>query len=198
MISNEEFKEVLGELVNISFGHATATIADLFDNFATLHVPNVEVIPLQDINTYLAKQFNEKEIYITTQHFRGEFQGEISLTIEPESASKMNIVVGGNDNTEENEIKHNLLEIANILGVTCLSQLADMLETQTSFSPPSIEMRKQLIENVDDSPYSNVIIISTVLSFEELNIMGNLFILCNDAVLSWLVKAVEEFMENNL
>jgi chemotaxis protein CheY-P-specific phosphatase CheC len=32
-MTDQELKEVLGELINIAFGSATATIADLFDNF---------------------------------------------------------------------------------------------------------------------------------------------------------------------
>lgn len=195
---NDDFKEVLGELVNISFGHATAAIADLFDNFATLHVPKIEVLSLAEINSFMVGTFGEHELYVTTQQFRGEFQGEIAMVINPESAAKMNHVIGEDDNSDENELKQNLLEIANILGVTCLSQLAELLEAELSFSPPSIELSRQLIQDIKESPYNKIIIISTVLSFEELDIRGDLFIMCNDDMLTWLLNAVNEFIEKNM
>lgn len=85
---DEEHKEVLGELFNISFGSATAIIADLFDNFATLRVPGISVIPINGIETFVMDGMECQEIHLTTQQFKGNFEGEIIFTVGAKSAQR--------------------------------------------------------------------------------------------------------------
>lgn len=192
---DEDLKDVLGELINISFGSATAVIADLFDNFATLKIPVIDFIPLEDINETVMGNYKDN-IYVTAQQFKGKFQGEVVLIIDPESAKNMQAIVDDEDDADEDEIKQNILEISNILGSSCIGKLAELLVTDVAFSPPSIEFADHVIKDVENSPYNHVIIITTVLSFEELDINGNLVILFSDEMFTWLEKALNDFMEN--
>lgn len=191
----EEFKEVLGELINIAFGSATATIADLFDNFATLHVPDITLTALEEINEFVMGRFGDQKIYVTTQQFKGQFQGEIILAIDPQSAHNMQDIIGEGDE-DENSIQQSILEISNILGSSCIGRLAELLVTNVTFAPPSIDYDKMLIKDVNDSPYSQVIVISTVLEFKETEIIGKLFIMFSDEMFVWLEQALADFMEN--
>ena len=194
-MNEEDFKEVLGELINISFGSATATIADLFDNFATLRVPSINIIHLGEVNDLVMGDDNEQKIYITTQQFKGKFQGEIALVIDTESARNMHIIVDEEDGDDENAVQQSLLEISNILGSSCIGKLAELLVTNVTFAPPTVDYAKQLIKDIENSPYSKVIVISTILEFEELQIFGKLIILFSDEMFAWLEQALEDFMD---
>ncbi len=198
----EEHQEVLSELINIAFGSATATIADLFDNFATLHVPDISFIALEDLDEFICKDFNYQEIYTTTQQFKGQFQGETVFAIDQESAQNMQKSIFADDDTDQeeflsvDELKQSILEISNILSSSCIGKLAELLTTNVTFAPPSIEFSKNLMKPNRDKPYTQVIVISTVLDFKEMKILGKLFILFTDEMFTWLETALEDFMEN--
>ncbi len=193
---DEELQEVLGELINISFGSATATIADLFDNFATLHVPAISVIPLAEINRSVTGVFSDEKIYVTNQQFKGKFQGEVLLVLDPQSAQNLQIVLCEEEDITEDDLQQNLLEISNILCSACISKLSELLVTDVSFAPPIIDVAEQLIQNVNNSPYSHVVLVSTILAFEDAKINGRMFIMFSDEMFSWLEEALTDFMEN--
>lgn len=193
---DEELKEVFGELINIAFGSATASIADLFDNFATLHLPDITVTPLEEINTFIMGSFDGEKIYITTQQFKGQFQGEAVLVIDSQSARNMQALIGEEDEMDEEDLQESLLEIANILGSSCIGKLAELLSTDVTFASPAIDYNNLLVKDVANSPYKHVVIISTILEFKEIEILGKLFIMFTDEMFIWLEQALTEFMEN--
>lgn len=197
---NEELKEVLSELINIAFGSATATIADLFDSFATLRVPGIQVVPIADVKS-LVLEGTEEEIYITSQQFHGGFKGEIAFTLDSFSARKILEIVNdidGNTDYDENEteVRQSVLEIANILGSSCVGKLSELLESNVTFAPPSIEYTRQVLSRLDDASYSHIVVISTVLEFKEMKFMGRLFILFTDEMFQWLEKSLQDFLDN--
>jgi chemotaxis protein CheC len=198
-----EVKEVLSELINISFGSATAAIASLFDNFATLHIPGIKVVPVEQVEPFIMDKNESSPIYITTQHFKGNFEGEIIFVIETESARNMQSLiceVEGIDNEDasgDSETRQIVLEISNILGSSCIGKLVELLESEVAFAPPVIEYSGQLLIGLDKTQYKKIIIISTVLEFEEIKISGNLFIMFNNEMFLWLEKSLEAFLEDN-
>ncbi|MFT5698648.1 MAG: chemotaxis protein CheC [Desulforhopalus sp.] len=195
MIDDDQ-KEILTELINISFGSATATIADLFDNFATLEVPQLNVVDLGKINRFVMEKFDNNKVYLTTQQFNGTFHGEIIIVVDNKSAQNMQAIVDDEEDIDENETQQTILEVSNILGSSCIGKLAELLVTEVVFSPPTIEHTDNLIEDVQDSPYNKVIVISTVLVFNELNIQGDMIILISDEMFVWLEQALDDFVEN--
>lgn len=198
-----EIIEALEELINISYGSATAAIADLFDSFAKLRVPGIRVIPADEVETVVLGKNSPPDLYITTQMFRGSFEGEVLFVIDQQSARNMQDLIcrlegmcpdqGGDDT----ETRQSILEIANILGSSCIGKLAELLESMVSFSPPAIELSNRLLVGREDAGYSRVIIISTLLEFEEKQITGHLFILFNDEMFAWLEKSLAVFIEEN-
>lgn len=193
---NEDQKGVLGELINIAFGTATAIIADLFDSFATLRIPNIELIPISEINEVASREIETPEFYLTSQQIKGSFTGEIVLAVGGDSARNMQQIIGDDGDADDSGQQQNILEIANILGTSCMGKFAELLETEISFSPPSIELTDRIIKDLSDSPYSVVIVISTVLDFDDLDIQGNLMILFGEEMYAKLGDALDRFVEN--
>lgn len=201
---DSDIKDALEELINISYGSATAAIADLFNSFAQLRVPGIKVVSINELeDTVLGKNSHDHNLYITTQMFKGTFEGEILFVIDKQSASNMqNLICLLEDvflNKEENdtELLQSILEIANILGASCIGKLAELLNSVVSFSPPSVELDNQLLMGGEKAGYSKVIIISTLLEFEKEQITGHLFILFDDEMFVWLEKSLQTFIEDN-
>ncbi|WP_020590274.1 hypothetical protein [Desulfobacter curvatus] len=201
---DSDIKEALGELINISYGSATAAIADLFDSFAQLKVPGIQIISVGDVeHAVLGKINHEPDLYITTQMFKGTFEGEILFVIDKQSAYNIqNLIclleeVCTDQEEDDSETRQSILEIANILGASCIGKLAELLDSVVSFLPPSIELNNQLLMGREKAGYSKVLIISTVLEFEEEQITGHLFILFDDEMFVWLEKSLYAFIEEN-
>lgn len=195
MISSDQ-KEILGELINIAFGSATALIADLFDNFATLRIPLIDLISIDEINQVAKAGVGSDKFYTTTQQIKGSFQGEIVLVVGENSARNMQLVIGEEENSDEASLLQNILEIANILGSSCMGKLVELLDSEVGFSPPSIKHTDLVVQNISESPYTQVITISTVLEFKELNIKANMVIMFGDEMYIKLGEALDNFLEN--
>lgn len=200
---DDEMKEVLGELINISFGSAAAAIADLFDSFATLHVPNIKLMSLDEVKTDLFARADLGDIYISSQQFKGQFLGESCFIIDGDGARSIASLIDedGDDVAEEGypddcEVQENVLEIANILGTACVGKLSEMLSAEVTFNPPVIETVKQFLQGVKQEPYSQIIVIGTTLEFRDMQFTGRLLIMLNDKMFAWLDGALNSFLES--
>jgi chemotaxis protein CheC len=198
---DEQEIDALSELVNISFGSATAMIADIFDSFATLRVPDIKVIPLPDIESVIFKNSSSSDLYVTTQQFRGNFSGEVVFVMDRQSAENVHRVVY--DSTPESRdsgildhvSEQDILEISNILGSSCISKFVSLLNETVMFSPPNIELLDQLLIGLRNSSFSKVIVIGTILEFSEIKIYGKLFILFSDEMFSSIGEALKTFLK---
>lgn len=197
----EDLKDALEELINISFGSATAIIADLFDSFATLNVPNITILPMSEVETIVMEGSEYQEIYITGQQFKGSFGGEIVFAIDKQSAANMQgLICAANkfddgQALDDSKIEHSVLEISNILGSSCIGKLVELLKEDVIFSPPTIELTQQLLTGLDKTRFSQIIVIQTLLEFQDEMISGRLFIMFNNEMFSILKKSLETFLD---
>ncbi len=127
---------------------------------------------------------------------QGKFQGEVVLVVDDKSAQNMQSIIDDEEDIDESETQQTILEISNILGSSCIGKLAELLVTEVAFSPPTIEYTDHLIKNVQYAPYSQVIVVSTVLVFDELDIQGDMLIMISDEMFVWLEQALDDFVEN--
>lgn len=58
---NEEEKDCLQELMNISYGCATAAIADIINKEATLSIPSIKTVTTTEFKEYLKQKLTEKK-----------------------------------------------------------------------------------------------------------------------------------------
>ncbi|MBN2715245.1 MAG: response regulator [Deltaproteobacteria bacterium] len=196
-----ELIDALGELINISFGSATAMIADLFDSFATLKVPDIRVIPVPEIESVIFDTHASLDLYVTTQQFRGNFSGEVVFIIDRESAQNVHRVVyeAHDETAQSGEADYvsaqDILEISNILGSSCISKFVSLLKESVMFSPPNIEPLNQLLVGLKNSKFSKVIVIGTILEFKDISVYGKVFIMFSDEMFSSIEKALKTFLK---
>jgi chemotaxis protein CheC len=201
IILDEDERDCLQELMNIAYGSATAAITEIVDSFATLSIPKIEIIDSSDLEEHLSI-FTKKELsyFVSTQQFNGEMSGENLFIIDKPSSKEIASQYGlEEDEMDDEELSDIVLEITNILSSTTISQLSADMSIEISFSPPAIEMIKNLNDMNNDvlNQYEKVIVISTQLNFEEKNIKGELLILTTDSsilkIKEILNKILEEF-----
>lgn len=196
----EDEKDCLQELINVSYGTASASISEILNSFATLNIPQIKLIESFELKEYLISNNKSNEgQYIVSQLIHGSFSGENIFIIDEHSAISMTKVFNEEDEVSSEDVSDVVLEITNILSSATVGKLSELLEAKVSFQAPALDIIKSINEFDDKrvEEFSKVIIISTVLEFKELNICGELILLTKDESINRLrdelAKILEEF-----
>ncbi len=189
----EDEQDVLQELMNVAYGNATAVVAEMLDAFATLSIPNIKVMKIED----LLKEFHNlkgESYFFSTQAFAGEFSGESAFFIDAESAKNLSQHL---ELESEEDLDDAILELTNVLTSSLTTRLAQEMDTQVRFSLPSIsKIPLNEIENTRTfKQYDQVIVIDTQLNFKDQKINGEIFILTKDGSIEWLKNQLNAILE---
>lgn len=199
-ILNEDQQDCLQELINIAYGSGTAAISEILDAFATLSIPKINIIETKYLKEHLENQVQVgMPQYLATQLINGKFSSENLFIIDEDSSKNLAHEFGLEDEEleDQNEISDVILEITNILSSSTISKFAEEMEIEVSFSPPSVKLLNSLDEmdsNFIDK-YQQVIIISTILQFENQNIRGELLILTTDDTIEFIKELLDKILD---
>ena len=195
----EDERDCLQELMNVAYGSATAAITEILDAFATLSIPNINIINADELNHYLSSELDFKvEHIISLQQINGVICGENMFVIDKESAKNIAYKFGlEEDEVNDEEIIDVILEITNILSSSTISKLAEDMEANVSFSAPTIKKITSIdqLKNLFISKYKKVITISTELKFEDLDIKGELFIFTTDNSILFIKEKLNKMLD---
>jgi chemotaxis protein CheC len=198
-ILTEDERDCLQELMNVAYGSATAAITEILDAFAQLSIPKIQIIDADELKPYLSNELNlDVEHLVSFQQINGTLCGENMFVIDKESAKNIAYKFGLEDHeVNDEEIADVILEITNILSSSTISKLAEDIDTNVSFSAPTIRTITSMdqLKNLFISKYQKVIIISTQLKFEDLNINAELFILTTDNSILYIKEKLNKILD---
>ena len=195
----EDEKDCLQELMNVAYGSATAAISEILDAFAKLSIPKIQIINASDLKNYLSDELKLNEEYLVSlQQINGILSGENMYVIDKQSAKNISHKFGLEDEeiTDE-EIYDIVLEITNILSSSTIGKLAKDIEASVSFSAPTIVNLTSFnqLNNLFINKYEKVIIISTQLRFEDLNINAELLIFTTDNSILYIKEKINKILD---
>ena len=195
----EDEKDCLQELMNVAYGSATAAITEILDAFAKLSIPKIQIINASELKTYLSNELNlEVEHLVSLQQINGTLCGENMFVIDKQSAKNIAYKFGlEEDEVNDEEIADVVLEITNILSSSTISKLAEDIDTNVSFSAPTIKTLTSIdqLKNLFISKSEKVIIISTQLKFEDLDINAELFIFTTDNSILYIKEKLNKILD---
>jgi chemotaxis protein CheC len=204
IISDDEL-EILQEIMNISFGKATADLAQLIDIYVNLSVPYVKIIDTGALEEYIREEIRGfEDISTVEQKFWGEFKGS-ALLIFPSGTGKELITlltgedvdVFASDPIDELE-RGTLMEVGNILIGACVGKIAEMLNDSLTYSPPIVyigDTSKEALPKALLDSYDLTIVLKTSFSFDKKDVVGFLFMVTSQDSLIWLKKSLNDFLE---
>ncbi|WP_419766383.1 MAG: chemotaxis protein CheX [Arcobacter sp.] len=196
---NEDQKDCLQELMNISYGSATAAIADIIEKFAKLSIPKIATLSSENFKDYVKNKVDEYHVcYLVSQSIDGKLSGENLFLVDDKSLKNLALEFGLSEiEIDEDELKDVVLEITNIISSTTSSKLAELIETDILFAPPHVEIidSAQDLEDYYKVEYNHIIIISTLIEFEEQNINSELVIMLKDDSITYLRDALDKVMD---
>lgn len=195
---NEDQLDALREFMNVALGAATANVASLLNAFATMHVPSIGICTSEELIPKIQEEIDSSsKYYVMKQLFTGKFGGECMFIMQDRSARNLGNYLYDTKNPSDDDIRDAVIELTNILSSTIISRLTQELGTQVQFFVPSSEFvdSKDIIKYEDIKQYSQIIIISTVLDFQDQKIDGYIFILTKDEAVESLKKLIDEKLE---
>lgn len=197
-LSDDE-KDCLQELMNVAYGSATAAISEILDAFAKLSIPKIQIINASDLKTYLSDELKlNEEHLVSLQQINGILSGENMFVIDKQSAKNISHKFGLEDDEINNEEIYDIvLEITNILSSSTIGKLAEDIEASVSFSAPTIVNLTSVnqLNNLFINKYEKVIIISTQLRFEDLNINAELLIFTTDNSILYIKEKINKILD---
>lgn len=193
---NEDQRDCLQEIINISYGKATARIATILDAFATMRVPSVQLLSNDELVQLIKIACkNKRELFFSIQLFKGEFDGECIFMLDSDSAD--NLLNHLKDDEESDNIEDTVIEITNLVTSALITELASKLHTEVFIDEPHLERI-----NSDSShqfsficKYDRIILINTEMAFEDEKIYGEAFILTHEKSFNWLRDALDRAID---
>ena len=137
----EDERDVLGETVNIAMGKAGAALAEAFEGFVNLRVPEIRAVSAADLRatrTRLEKTY--ERISVLEQEFFGELAGRIAVVYGPASYAALRQLLGFDDRDGDGQRQREelLLELGNALASTCVNEIGTLLEMRTGLRAPRV------------------------------------------------------------
>jgi len=194
---NEDEVDFLQELLNVAFGSATAVVSDMLETFATLHIPQIEVVDTENLQDYINNNFDKtNQYFVFSQQFRGDFEGEAVFISDLDSLKNLYLSLNSK-NEEIEDIIESTGELINVVNSATIKNIATQLEKDVFFSKPSIKsvISSEIISNTNLSNYQTIIIVSTVLDFRDENFQGTLYILLKPKTVQLIKDSAELFFE---
>lgn len=203
---NEDRRDALQEIINISFGRSVASLAQLLGVFIQLSIPDVRVVqPSQVLDFLVSNMEGEDRVSLVQQAFRGQFFGEALLALPHRSGKSLIAMLQEGGFAPEMEMDQlemeALLEIGNIVMGACLGQLAHLLHTTLAFNPPQVsveQLNSERFRSTIADREGRVLLIQTNFRVKEREVVGFLFIFFHEDGLDWVFRSVDQFLNGCL
>ena len=141
----EDQRDCLQEIVNVAMGQAGESLACLLEIFVQLGVPRINLVASEDITPQLKQMIGEQDNKVTAVRqafFRNkgklDIQGEALLVFSDSSLSELAELMSYEEEESVNAELELLLDVSNILNGACLTGIAEQLESDFGYAPPSL------------------------------------------------------------
>ncbi len=134
-------RDALGELVNIGFGRAAASLSSMVHQRVLLNTPDVSVHPLQELREHL--KFTRPEVATVHQIFSGYMNGDAMLMIDTDGASTLiNLLADETPQSQQLTAsdREALMEVGNILLNAFVGSFGNLLNVRVTFAVPRLRV----------------------------------------------------------
>lgn len=132
---NEEQRDALQELMNISMGQAANALARLIETRIRLSIPKIVAATPSEFAALLVQ---DESNWFTRQSFMGTVNGEAITVLTKEGSEALANAMGYELPLSIVSSKELVLELANILAGACLTGFAEQLDLAAKLNMPTL------------------------------------------------------------
>lgn len=134
----EDHMEALQEVFNLGMGQAGSALGQLLDTYVTLTVPDIRFIDSSQLCGLFREQIGvNRAVSAVRQGFYCHMQGEVLMIFELANCHHL-VEMMDYDEGDPWAERELLLDVSNILAGACLNCVAAQLQTEFSFSSPTL------------------------------------------------------------
>ena len=174
--------DIVREVINIGIGDAAAALSELVHDRVTIELPEVHIVESKKAPEFLKKELTSLGVYIS-QKFTGAINGKTLLFYTKESCQSIIKTVLKKDSISSaltDTAISTLQEIGNILMVSCISTIGDIIEDKIFFEIPdvTIEISEGYLGKIinDLNEMDKTIIIRNQMMVKKQKIQGYIFL----------------------
>ena len=132
---DEEQRDALHELLNISMGQAANSLAQLIETKIDISIPKITSVTPTQLYTLL---FETQNAFYTRQSFLGDVHGEVMSVLSQSGLNEVASLMEYDAPLSKEDIQEIILELSNILAGACLAGLSEQLELSTNLNMPTL------------------------------------------------------------
>ncbi len=200
----EDQRDCLQEIVNVAMGQAGDSLARLLEVFVTLSVPKIKTLRPNEVRDALQSFVDAEFVSAIRQSFHDSqgqkgLRGE-ALVVFGDSSFRELAELLAYDDEELSEVLEQelLLDIANVLNGACLNGIAEQLEEELIYSPPSILGQRVPVEKLfqhDQMKWEMALSVEINYKLENRSFNSDLLLLLPDTAIDYLARKLDEFLE---
>lgn len=141
-------QDAFSEVINIGIGRAGSMLSDLVTQRINLHVPNIRVCSLAELDDLLSANGEMLDTAIF-QDFQGNVNGRAILGFPRESGLKLAQILAGLDDVPDEldvDLSGILVEVGNIVMNGVLGSIANLFESSLDYSVPELSGTEGVLE----------------------------------------------------
>ena len=197
-MNEERSIDIIREVINIGIGDAAAALSELVKSQVTITIPDIRIMRTSDVPGYIEKEMGTLGVYIS-QDFHGLIKGKTLLFYTKDcSISLLGRLYGVPVRTESlTEVGiATLQEVGNIIMVSCISTISDMIEGNIRFTIPHVTVEVSngyfynLVEGLEE--LDRAIVVKNEIGIKGENISGYLFVLIGFDDFELVIKRLDK------
>ena len=198
-VLTEEHYEVLREVMNIGMGQAGDKLARFLGVFIRLSIPRVRLVAAEELHKYLVELVgNTTEVTGVRQAFFTHWYGEAITIFDQAGRKDLAKLMRYPDNLDEEAESELFLDVSNLLTGACINGVAEQLDVELNYSPPSILSKNVFIEELfasSNMSWSHALLTEVNFSMEEYHFKSHLLVMMTTESIITLSKDLEKFIE---
>lgn len=194
VVLNEDTRDCLQEISNVAMGQAGDHLARLLDSFVVLSIPHVAILSPSEI-AMAVKTIDDKSVSGVCQGFiGGGISGEVMLLFNDtcfDDLAKLMNYSQALDQAAEREL---LVDASNILAGALLRGIAEQLDIEFSFGPPTILGQHQELDKLLVSKnlrWKNALVIEVNYQIEGYSFQCDLLMVIAESSMAHLFKKLD-------
>ncbi|MEC8418813.1 MAG: chemotaxis protein CheX [Pseudomonadota bacterium] len=132
---DEEQRDALQELLNISMGQAANSLAQLIETKIDISIPKISAVTPTELYSLL---FETQNALYTRQSFLGDIHGEVMSVLSRRGLVEVATLMDYDEPLSKEDTQEIILELCNILAGACLAGLSEQLELTTNLNMPTL------------------------------------------------------------
>ena len=187
---NEDERDALQEIMNISMGQAADALARLIQTKVSLSMPAIQAMSPEDFQGMINSLSNN---WFARQSFTGTIRGEVIMSMHKDGCNALAEVMDFDLPLDDAATEELVLEVTNILSAACLQGFTSQLELSTQLNMPAFYYP---LQSVHSNEWSSILIIEVEFFIEQMQFDARILIGLSEGSIEQLLIPIKALLED--